>query len=400
MQPCAGEVGRATPLALLCWPEQHRVPGDGARRGATRKFLYSKERIELVTAPEERTLTRRRYALSAGAVLTGASGCTASSSTVGEWVFEPDRRRTAEVVRATSDTVFVVDFEGDLVALEPDTGDRRWHVGIDDRPISAPTPVGDTAYVTWGSGVTAVDEWTGAREWTDERDLSSSSPPPTADDVVYVATASGDLVGLTASGGAPVWGATVPERPRGQPTAGDGTVFTATEEAVYAFDGATGDRRWRTELSGPRRSSLVTGTPLLSPEVVALDVAGNELVGLSRDSGEVRWRRSTAPRVPVSPRTVEDVLLYAENGVLTALAASTGWVRWALDLPESVGFVAPGPDRVYLWTDSTLRAVDLLTGSEEWTFDGVDEPLHVDVADGTAYVVERDGAVHAVPIPP
>jgi outer membrane protein assembly factor BamB len=98
----------------------------------------------------------------------------------------------------------------------------------------------------------------------------------------------------------------------GEPIVSGGRVFVATEhDSVYAFDAATGQRAWNTNLGDPvPRSALacgnidptgITGTPVVDPGtgtiyVVAFVQPGrHDLVALNLSDGSVRWRRAADP---------------------------------------------------------------------------------------------------------
>jgi outer membrane protein assembly factor BamB len=108
------------------------------------------------------------------------------------------------------------------------------------------------------------------------------------------------------------WSASVDGDVYAEPLVAGGRVIAATEnDSLYAFDGATGRRLWRTHLGSPVDGSTlpcgnidpsgITSTPAIDTRrgivyaVVFLSPARHELAALDLATGRVQWRRGIDP---------------------------------------------------------------------------------------------------------
>ncbi|HKG94876.1 MAG TPA: PQQ-binding-like beta-propeller repeat protein [Gemmatimonadaceae bacterium] len=139
--------------------------------------------------------------------------------------------------------------------------------------------------------------------------------------------------------------------------ASDGaTIYADSPEGrVYAIDAATGAQRWATDLSGGRAE---TGTlhPTLKDGVVYVGVYRNgfdatgALVALDAATGAVRWTHEFTPELPRQYSRCwggaafhgDKVIVASEDGRVFALRAATGEVAWVAPRVHEV----PGPSLI------------------------------------------------------
>jgi outer membrane protein assembly factor BamB len=207
---------------------------------------------------------------------------------------------------------------GDVFALDPATGDVRWHYRPEKGVISSPAVDGDRLYVASSDGVVhALDTETGDRLWSYETLRLVVSTPAVVDGTVYI----GD------------WG--------GQ---------------VYAIDAATGDEEWVFSST----AQYISGSPAVDDGTVYIGLAAipeenpegaerpyemrGELVALSADTGEVRWRfRTDAIEIGSSPAVTSDAIYLGSHslregvsGYLYAVSPAAGEQLWRREV-EGVG---------------------------------------------------------------
>ncbi|MFC3477789.1 outer membrane protein assembly factor BamB family protein [Halobacterium litoreum] len=145
-----------------------------------------------------------------------------------------------------------------------------------------------------------------------------------------------------------------------EPAVADGRVFVGSDQFMWAFDAATGERAWRTDLDAMAHHFAPT-------------YRDDTLYTVAKDAGGVN---NGAP------------------GYVRALNPADGGVRWETKLPAT-STVAPDGDRLYVAAKAGgsgfVRALDRADGSEGWRFDVPDTPRSTitgtpAVADGTVYV--------------
>jgi outer membrane protein assembly factor BamB len=214
---------------------------------------------------------------------------------------------------------------------------------------------------------------------------------PNAD--VPITNTSCALVRLTPENGAVDWRTGMPAEdcfthaltePAIEDVDADGALealVSTTEDALIAYDAATGTEEWRVPLSsyGYGRPTVANVTAAPGPEVVTSDISGGLVV--AHGNGTVAWRlrlnETGLPDTSVWARPlVGDVdadgrpEVFAANNDGSVLLTHTGSVEWRQD--SSTEFVALGqadddPAReLFTAGQPGLRAYDGATGEPEW----------------------------------
>lgn len=187
-----------------------------------------------------------------------------------------------------------------LVAVDADTGQRRWTLR-DDSGIEA-SPVAGTGVVYFADSagcLTAVDAATGEARWKWRSRRSKMSRPTVADHVVYAASHDSGMWAVDGLTGRPVWNVRVAEYRTSNdppPTVAHGVLYAAVGGHVLALDTATGSRRWDVfPHGGVRQTPMVAGGSVY---------VGNDegLVAMNAATGEERWRLSPEGRCGRAPR--------------------------------------------------------------------------------------------------
>lgn len=140
------------------------------------------------------------------------------------------------------------------------------------------------------------------------------------------------------------------------------------ENRLYAIDKSSGSERWAYDLPGQpgTRSIRVDDTILLG---------GNHLfpslIAVSVDSQTLSWEVQTGPKTYSSPvHDGESVYIGNDDGVLYAVNATTGSVKWTRQFPEQLGGPIVLPDAVLVSTNNgTLYAVSKSGDAIHWKYD-------------------------------
>jgi eukaryotic-like serine/threonine-protein kinase len=249
---------------------------------------------------------------------------------------------------------------------------------------SSPTLHADGVFVGSGDGnLYAVDVNTGIERWRFGTGGAVDSAPAVADGVVYAVSRDGSLYAVDASDGTLRWSyATGGERKLdfwdfylSDPlVVDDVVVFGSGDGAIHALDRGTGELRWR----------LVTGQVVHAAPVVGdglIYVGGFDgiLRALRPETGEVAWQFETEGN-PGFPRgdiqravaLVDGVLYFGSRDYrLYALDATDGRELWSLE--ESGGWIIATPlvtdTHVFFGASDGQRfyALERSTGRVEWT---------------------------------
>lgn len=304
-----------------------------------------------------------------GVVVVGTDSPRRSSATAGG---TPD----AEIVHANPQNSLL---GGGLVALDAESGERRWSVWTSAPVAAAPAVVDGVVYARANDAqVVAVDAATGRERWRSGGSTSEvGGTEIQADSALAVA---------------------------------DGVVYSASAGLLRSLDAATGRERWRAPLDGG-----LPGTPVIVAETVHL-VAGDgsweigqgdvRIVAFDTASGAVRWSETlSTSRPPVPAPAADSDRVYLANvgsdGHVRALDLDTGAEVWRFVAPFAV-VASPTlvDDILYLTSlDGRLYALDAGTGRPRWDVGiGREAKLLASpvVVGGAAYVVDARGTLHAL----
>jgi outer membrane protein assembly factor BamB len=253
--------------------------------------------------------------------------------------------RAASLWASSARALVVGSDRGELAALDPGTGRRRWRLRLaTGQAPDAATLSGDHLYVATsfpGEGdlrspvLLALDARTGRRRWRAVlrrgTDLQWAAP-----------VLAGGLV-LVAS---------TPSDPR-----------IAAGDALHALDAATGRARWEAPL--PARGPSFHGErPLLHRGLVIVPAA-RALLAVDPGSGRVVWRRPT-PSLPQLVGAAGGIVLAVAGDGLIGLSVGDGRERWRVPLADRHRWVALGGGRVYALAAGLAMAVDPATGRVLW----------------------------------
>jgi outer membrane protein assembly factor BamB len=179
---------------------------------------------------------------------------------------------------------------------------------------------------------------------------------------------------------------------------GDGAVFGNEAGRVLRLD-AGGTTLWTAELAHEVRVS-----PVVVGDTVVAATTGTDVVGLDGATGTRRWRSELQRTAVAMARLSSRVQLLADDGELLALEATTGMVSWRTAWGTALGLrpagpsrlalaVAPG-ERILLAGPSAVIAIGA-DGTRRWRT-AVHEPLGLLVEGGLVFTVDQGGLLLAL----
>jgi eukaryotic-like serine/threonine-protein kinase len=186
--------------------------------------------------------------------------------------------------------------DGNIYALDAQTGVLQWKFATKDVVHSSPAVVDRTVYVgSWDSYLYAIDAETGQQRWA----FKSGE-----DDVIH------NQVGFQSS-----------------PAVVEGVVYIGCRDAhVYAVDAATGRKKW----DYPTSKSWVIGTPAVRDGMVYVGTSdSSRLMALDAKTGRLRFNFDAKAYMFSSPALAGDLAYVGDhNGKLYAVDAKTGKLAW------------------------------------------------------------------------
>ncbi|MFD1513370.1 PQQ-binding-like beta-propeller repeat protein [Halomarina rubra] len=197
-----------------------------------------------------------------------------------------------------------------------------------------------------------------------------------------------------------VWDQRRPDRGGGEtsPVVEDGVLYVAYTEGVHsnepattwveAFDAATGESRWKTELYHTNESHYFHHSDSLVVDGDRLFVQTKPGLTMLTTDGEVEWmfdNQGPGQQIPdiVPPVVTDDVVVAGSydtvhdgDEVVYGIDTATGEERWRRPTSgrENMWRLASHGGVVYVpFLDEGLLALDVATGEERWWWDG---PIH------------------------
>lgn len=266
--------------------------------------------------------------------------------------------------------IYAASRDGNVVALDPDTGRQIWRTRL-DQDLSAGPGVGDgVVAVAFADGiVVALDSGTGAELWRTPVAGEVLAPPLVRNDIVVVLTIDNILRGLS------------------------------------AFDGSV---RWQIEQSTPRLTMRGSATPAVVGNSVVAGFDNGRLLAVDLATGDVQWELLLSP--PTGRSDLErladveglisvvgqDVYAAGYQGRIAAIASESGQVLWAREISTYEGVAADWNSVYTVNEQGEVIAMSRRTGNETWRVSSLlrREPT-VPIPFGTTVAVgDLEGYVH------
>ncbi|MCC5881981.1 MAG: outer membrane protein assembly factor BamB [Halomonas sp.] len=228
--------------------------------------------------------------------------------------------------------------------------------------------------------VMAVDAQSGERRWQTDLDVGVSSGLTAAAGQVYLGTRNGEVLAVNQSDGQVAWRSRVPSEVLAAPQPNQQLlVVQSVDGAVTALDRRTGQERWVHTTNEPSLTLRGTGTPSVIDQVTFAGFANGRLATLDNRSGQPLWeRRIAVPRgrseidrmvdLGGQPVLTPDGRLFVSsyNGRLVALDATSGEMLWERDHSSHLTPVLVGERLFTVNEASHVTAFDARTGEEVW----------------------------------
>jgi outer membrane protein assembly factor BamB len=267
-----------------------------------------------------------------------------------------DRLRLALRIAVADNVAYAAGFDGEVIALNADTGRKLWSVKT-NLPLSAGPGVGEGLVVVGSTdgNVIALDAQTGNERWRHRMSGEVLATPLVAKSAVIVRTVDGRLVALESGDAKQRWSfdQTVPRlslRGTAPPVATQDAIIAGFDNGrVVAVDITNGDVQWDTAVaSAAGRTELERLVDIDAPVRVIGDdvfVAGfqGRIAMLARESGQIWWARDFSSYRGFN---VEGATIFASNseGVVVAMRKSDGNVTWEQAALRQRALTAPTID--------------------------------------------------------
>ena len=301
-------------------------------------------------------------------------------------------------------TIYVGSTDGNLYAVDRESGTLRWKFESKSRIAASPAVSGGLVYFgAYNGSFYAVDAATGQLKWKFQTGgerrfaaphLHGSTPAAeTMPDpwdcylssavvwsgVVYFGSGDGNVYALDAASGALSWKFKTGDVVHASPAIAGGTVFVGSWDSnFYALDAATGKEKWRFKTGDDpdiHNQVGIQSSAAVIEGVVYFGCRDSNLYALDAATGQKKWAFSTKGSWVITSPAVKGGHVYfatSDSGLFYELDAKTGGVVFSLTFQGWPTFSSPAIAGDMLYVGSTagrLNAIDLASRKIAWSFD-------------------------------
>ncbi len=300
-------------------------------------------------------------------------------------------------------TVYAGSKDGNLYAVDSQTGQQKWKFETKSRIASSPAVADGMVYFgAYDGNFYAIDTATGQLKWKfqtgGERHFSAQhlhgfqpaaetmpdpwdiylSSPAVSGGLVYFGSGDGNVYALDAATGALKWKFKTGDVVHASPAIADGMVFIGSWDSYfYALDAATGAEKWRFKTGEDPVSHNQVGiqsSAAVADGVVFFGCRDSHLYAVDEFTGKAKWSYPTGGTwILTSPAVSQGKVYFAISygGLLFAADAQTGKILYSVDFKGWPIYSSPAiaGDTLYVGsTAGTMNAVDLTSHSLAWSF--------------------------------
>lgn len=304
----------------------------------------------------------------------------------------------------------------ELVSIEESLDVRRlWSTKIGDgsellRIALRPASDGNRVYAaSYDGNVVALDPDTGKRLWRSETEVLLSAGPGVGDNLVVVAGYDGDLIALNADDGREVWRRNIAGESLSQPIVRDNSVVVYTIDGrLRVFSAFDGTERWTLQQDLPALTQRGSATPVIVGTSIIAGFDNGRIAAISLLDGTQAWE---AVLTPPSGRSDldrladvdgplaavgQDVYAASYNGRVAAIAAESGQILWTREMSSPAGVSADWANVYIIGNNGEVISLLRRNGNDGWRQESLlrREPT-TPVPFGPSVVVgDYDGYVH------
>jgi hypothetical protein len=349
------------------------------------------------------------------------------------------RKQTGGAVRSSptiaGSVVVVGSSDGNLYALDANTGHEKWKFTADSAVASSASVSGGLVFFSSYKGIFyAVTFHDGKLAWKAqfgpdaprayENEIGEHSATFDGDfllssacvlnDTVVVGGGDGLVYAFNVRSGSARWTFRTGGRVRSSPAISNGVVYVGSYDgSLYAIDFKSGKLIWRYDTKGRSLSSADVGydrrsilsSPAISDGAVYFGSRDADLYAVDAAKGTLKWvydyAKDGEPWAISSPAVRGQVVYMgtADGHFVHAVRATDGQELWRFEMPSRVWSspVVAGSELYVTNQSGSLHAVDLTSGKESWHFQtGSSIQSSPAVADGVVYFGGNDGGVYAI----
>ena len=228
----------------------------------------------------------------------------------------------------------------------------------------------------------ALDADSGRKRWEIKTELPFTGGPGVSDNLLLMGTENGEVFAFDASTGTQLWSATVTSEVLAAPAESDGVVVVrCIDGRVFGLDVDTGQRIWVYDHNVPLLTLRGNAPLLLRAGVVFVGYDGGQVVALNLEDGTLMWEQTlvtTEGRTELERLSdidgqlvfiASDLLVSSYKSRLASLAADSGRLLWFKDISSATGVSVNRVNLTLSDKDGNVWLLDRRNGAETWKHD-------------------------------
>jgi len=228
----------------------------------------------------------------------------------------------------------------------------------------------------------ALDADSGRKRWEIKTELPFTGGPGVSDNLLLMGTENGEVFAFDASTGTQLWSATVTSEVLAAPSESDGVVVVrCIDGRVFGLDVDTGQRIWVYDHNVPLLTLRGNAPLLLRAGVVFVGYDGGQVVALNLEDGTLMWEQTlvtTEGRTELERLSdidgqlvfiASDLLVSSYKSRLASLAADSGRLLWFKDISSATGVSVNRVNLTLSDKDGNVWLLDRRNGAETWKHD-------------------------------
>jgi len=230
--------------------------------------------------------------------------------------------------------------------------------------------------------IEAIDTQTGHVLWDTDADTRITGGPGAGENLVIAGTAEAEVITMAADTGKILWRSKVSSEVLSPPQyEGNIIVVRTIDGKIFGLDAAEGKRLWTYEQTVPALTLRGTSSPVIAGNFLIAGFDEGRLAAIELQTGKLVWDtrialgsgRTELERmidIDAEPVVVNGVIYVATfQGRIAAVALETGRILWTRKVSSYAGLCADDKAIYVTDDDSAIWALDRTTGNSLWKQD-------------------------------
>lgn len=248
-----------------------------------------------------------------------------------------------------------------------------------------PAVEGARVFVAGRDGeVHALDLESGDRHWRMETELALSAGPAVGNGLVVVGSSDGMVVALDAADGSVRWQTQLSGEVLAAPALSALAVVVRTVDGrLHALAPESGSELWLSEQRPPRLSLRGTAAPVIAGNLVVAAFDNGKVIAYALRDGEPRWEQALSVGrgrteierlmdLDATPQVIgQDVYVVGYRGRIVNMALESGQVLWVNDMSSHSGLGVDWTTVYVTESEDAVVALNRSSGGELWRQDAL-----------------------------